>query len=142
MRLVPHEYDVALDDLLEASAGARAAASAAIARSQRLLGAAQEACSLSRARRFQSRAHLRYVVVRGLVEGQPVSAIVRARGQLMADPALLDRARLLVSLGETFDHGRIAATLTDSHLAVALTLIRACDRVLAIEVGPAAAPAS
>ena len=130
----------ALDDLLDASARARAAATAAIARSHTLVGAAQETCSVSRDRRFGSRAHLRYVVVLGEIEGKQVSAIVRARGQVTADAALLKRARLVVSIGETFDRGRLPASLDGDRLAAALTFVRACDRVLAVEIGPAASP--
>jgi len=73
----------------------------------------------------------------GLVDGEPVSARW-ANGTLQCDPPLRERALLLVDMGEEFvypDSPRcLAATLDGRPVAVALTLIRACNRVVAFEV--------
>jgi hypothetical protein len=71
--------------------------------------------------------------VEGLIDGQPVGATL-TRGQLACDPALWVRAQLLVDLGEVFSDEagcpRYVASLDGPDVAVALTLLRACDRVV------------
>jgi hypothetical protein len=71
--------------------------------------------------------------VNGLIDGQPVGA-TWSRGRLVCDPALWDRAQLLVDLHEVFsdEAGRpcYVASLEGPDVAVALTLLRACDRVV------------
>jgi hypothetical protein len=61
-----------------------------------------------------------------------------AAGELRCSPGLAARAQLLVDLEESFvfeDPPRcLAASLEDPPVAVALTLIRACDRVTSIDV--------
>lgn len=55
-------------------------------------------------------------------------------------PELRCQAELVVSLGERFpqqDGTELVASLEGPPLAVALTLIRACDRVDAVELGSA-----
>jgi hypothetical protein len=75
--------------------------------------------------------------VEGVIEGQPVRARWR-NGQLRCDPALHERALLLVGLSEelvyTDPPTRFAATLDGRPVAIALTLLRACDRVTAFQV--------
>jgi hypothetical protein len=71
--------------------------------------------------------------VEGLIDGQPVGATL-TRGHLACDPALWVRAQLLVDLGEVFSDEagcpRYVASLDGPDVAVALTLLRACDRVV------------
>jgi hypothetical protein len=71
--------------------------------------------------------------VEGLIDGQPVGATL-TRGQLACDPALWVRVQLLVDLGEVFSDEagcpRYVASLEGPEVAVALTLLRACDRVV------------
>jgi hypothetical protein len=75
--------------------------------------------------------------VEGVIDGQPVQARWRD-GRLRCDPALHERALLLVDLGEqlvyTDPPRRFTATLHGRPVAVALTLLRACDRVTAFQV--------
>ena len=70
--------------------------------------------------------------VQGLIDGQPVGATL-TRGRLICDPALRARAELLVDLQEVFSdeegRPRHVASLAGPDVAVALTLLRACDRV-------------
>ncbi len=74
--------------------------------------------------------------VEGMVDGQAVSAHL-ANGLLDCDELLRDRALFLVDLGEeliyTDPPRRFVATLSGRPVAVALTLLRACDRVVAFE---------
>jgi hypothetical protein len=74
--------------------------------------------------------------VEGIVDGGRVSA-KWANGGLRCDEALRDRALFLVDLGEELVYAepprRFQATLTGRPVAVALTLLRACDRVVAFE---------
>jgi hypothetical protein len=75
--------------------------------------------------------------VEGVVDERPV----RARwhnGRLRCDEPLYQRALLLIDLGEelvyTDPPRRFAATLDGRPVAIALTLLRACDRVTAFQV--------
>jgi hypothetical protein len=103
---------------------------------------AQYACQASAARRHaaatRSDGALDAFGVEGLLDGQPVAA-AWSRGRLACDPALRARAELLVDLGEVFfdDQGqpRYQASLNGPALAVALTLVRACDRVTTLALG-------
>jgi hypothetical protein len=74
--------------------------------------------------------------VEGMVDGERVSARF-ARGLLDCDEPLRDRALFLVDLGEELIYAdpprRFEATLDGRPIAVALTLLRACDRVVAFE---------
>lgn len=74
--------------------------------------------------------------VEGMVDGERVSARF-ARGLLDCDEQLRDRALFLVDLGEELVYAdpprRFVATLEGRPVAVALTLLRACDRVVAFE---------
>jgi hypothetical protein len=75
--------------------------------------------------------------VEGVVGGQPVLARWR-NGRLRCDAPLQERALLLIALGEelvsTDPPRRFAATLDGRPVAIALTLLRACDRVTAFQV--------
>jgi hypothetical protein len=75
--------------------------------------------------------------VQGLIDGQPVGATL-TRGRLICDPALRARAELLVDLQEEFsdEEGRLryVASLEGPDVAVALTLLRACDRVAGLSL--------
>jgi hypothetical protein len=75
--------------------------------------------------------------VEGVVDGRPVSARW-SDGRLHCDEPLRERALFLVDLGEelvyTDPPRRFAATLTGRPVAIALTLLRACDRVTAFQV--------
>jgi len=81
-------------------------------------------------------------MIQGLVDGQEVSA-AWSGGRLACDERLRTRALLLVDLEEKFvydDPPRcFLATLEGPPIAVALTLIRACDRVTRIMLAPAEA---
>lgn len=71
----------------------------------------------------------------GLVEDQPVTALWSG-GKLECDPGLLDRAMLVVALGETFGGGDlrpVTASLTDGPTAAFLTLMRAMSVVHRLE---------
>jgi len=61
-------------------------------------------------------------------------------GCLVADPLLLERAQLLVGLGDQFASphaGPFTASLNGPPVVALLTLIRACDRVWEIDLmGP------
>jgi len=74
--------------------------------------------------------------VEGMVDGQAVAAHL-ANGLLDCDELLRDRALFLVDLGEELIYAdpprRFEATLSGRPVAVALTLLRACDRVVAFE---------
>jgi hypothetical protein len=78
-----------------------------------------------------------WFVVHGLIDGYPVWGSWAA-GELLCNPLLIARAQLLVDLEESFvfeDPPRcLAASLEDPPVAVALTLIRACDRAISIDV--------
>ncbi len=72
----------------------------------------------------------------GTIEDCPVHAEWRG-DRLIADPLLLERAELLVGLGERFlagEPGAFVACLTGSPIVALLTLMRACDRVQAIDL--------
>lgn len=98
--------------------------------------------SASFAGRAASRSHLRCFRLRGVVGTFPVTAVLRGT-EVLADVILLQRAALLVQLGDYFetpDRPAIAASLVAPIEAVILTLVRACDRVLDVELGPAPFP--
>jgi hypothetical protein len=73
----------------------------------------------------------------GLIDGQPVAATL-TRGRLICDPALRARAELLVDLHEVFSdeqgRPRYGASLEGPEVAVALTLLRACDPVAGLSL--------
>jgi hypothetical protein len=104
------------------------------------------ACQQAAARRHAAAARpdgaLDAFQVEGLLDGQPVTA-TWTRGRLACDPALRDRAELLVDLGEEFSDAegrpRYAASLDGPAVAVALTLVRACDRVTRLALATPAA---
>ena len=114
-------------------------------RQQRLVECAFElrhACRVARARRQYHSGGVPAVgrfAVDGLLDGRAVSAAWRDGG-LACDDDLRARALLLVDLEEEFvcdDPPRVfIATLEGPPIAVALTLIRACDRVTRIVLAP------
>jgi hypothetical protein len=72
----------------------------------------------------------------GIIEACPVHAEWRNH-RLVADPLLLERAELVVGIGDQFLAGEpeaFAASLSGAPIVVLLTLMRACDRVRAIDV--------
>jgi hypothetical protein len=79
---------------------------------------------------------LRSFFLEGVVEHRAVHAEWRDGG-LVADPLLLERAELLVSLGEQFgapNTGPYTASLCGLPIVALLTLMRACDRVQTVDV--------
>jgi hypothetical protein len=112
----------------------KAALRVAITRSSDLVVAATRTCEESRERCLQSRTHLSFVRLVGEIDGAMVAALVRTDCTISADPLLLQRARIVVALHETFDEGNVVASLSGRPLAAALTLIRACDRVRVVEL--------
>jgi hypothetical protein len=107
---------------------------AAMTRSSELIVAAKRSCEEARLRRLRSRAHLLYIRLEGEVNGQEVTAVVRTDCSISADTPLFKQAQLVAALKDSFDEGRIIASLSDGPLSAALTLTRACDRVTAMEM--------
>lgn len=98
-----------LDELIDASQRARARAGSVIARSGSLGRRASCLADESLARRTASRTHITYAVVEGVFEARPVRAVVGRDGTVAGDGLLLERARLVVALSDTFDNGRLHA---------------------------------
>jgi hypothetical protein len=76
----------------------------------------------------------------GEVDGVLVVARWTAERGLECPPVLLERARVVVAMGETFtpdSRGGPArpASLDGSRTALLLTLMRACSNILSVEVG-------
>jgi hypothetical protein len=73
----------------------------------------------------------------GVVNGHPVRAFL-GRGRLAVDEELRNQASALVAMGEVIQCEdvplAVTATLDGSPVAILLTLIRACDRVVKAEV--------
>lgn len=120
--------------LLAASSRMRERAASTVARSQALMPEVTESRQRSLDVRLASRPHTRYAVVEGTVDGRSVKAVVRSDGTVAGDGALVDRANLIVALGDSFDGGQVLASLDGSPLAATLTLTRACDRVQSVEM--------
>lgn len=108
--------------------------SAAMTRSSSLIVAAKRNCKEAQGTRLASRGHLLFVRLEGEVNGQAVRAVVRTDSSISADAALLEQARLVAALEDTFDDGHIVASLDSGPLTSALTLTRACDRVTTMEM--------
>jgi hypothetical protein len=81
----------------------------------------------------------RYFVVHGSLDGSRVRASW-FRGSLQATSLLRSRAELLVAMGESFrvdnEHGPVVVAALDDSLAAMLTIVRACDRIDAVSLGP------
>jgi hypothetical protein len=120
-------------------------------RRERLLERAAELCHASRVQRAtRQRAHagergspaVGQFLVEGLIDGEVVCG-TWAGGRLVCDEPLRARALLLVDLEEEFVYSDpprcFIASLEGPPIAVALTLIRACDRVTRIALAPEAA---
>jgi hypothetical protein len=77
----------------------------------------------------------------GEVDGVLVLATWTPDRGLECAPALLERARVVVAMGETFaphrDGPRRPASLEGPRTTVLLTLMRACSNILSVEVGEA-----
>ena len=74
--------------------------------------------------------------IEGMVDDAPCSAHWDGRC-LTADEALLQRAEIVVDLGETFTSGERVVTASLEHpddIASVLTLLRACSRVTAMDI--------
>lgn len=100
--------------------------------------ASEDARSRALRLRASSRRHRRVFSIEGRIEEQPVLGVLRDDG-LVVTASLLQRAQLLVSMGDEFeddDGSSRPASLDGPPLSVLLTLIRACDQALAIELGP------
>lgn len=135
MGLVPVEAIARLVNVtIDNSARTRFAAVQAIERSVVLSETAGLNCERALAGRLRSRSHLIYMTLDGEVEGKEVRAVVRSNGEVACDRALLARAQLLVSLGDSFDGGRLAASLGSGAMVAALTLTRSCDRVHSVRL--------
>ena len=80
--------------------------------------------------------------VRGDIDGEPVMAQGDARGGLVCPDALYQRACVVVALGDTFDGAGppVAATLGGDPVATALTLMRAMDRVVSVDIAVSPRP--
>ena len=124
-----------LDELISASERARARAASAIAWSgslgRRCALLAEESITL----RMASRTHTTFALVDGVVEGQRVTAVVRRDGSVDGDRLLIDRARVVVALGDTFDSGRLTASVGVDPLTSVLTVTRACDEARMVQMG-------
>jgi hypothetical protein len=105
-----------------------------MARSSELVTASKRRREEARFRVLRSRAHLVFARLEGEVNGRPVRAVVRSDTSISADAALLEQARVVTALADTFQDGHIVASLSRDPLTAALTLTRACDRVTAMEV--------
>jgi hypothetical protein len=130
------------------SLGARA--QLAMERAQQLSSASlalRAAAEAARTRSRQAKAPLRYLglnagralagfKIEGVVRGQHVRAHWSG-SRLDCDEMLRDQALFLVDMGEELVYAdpprRLRATLEGQPVAVALTLMRACDRVVAFE---------
>ncbi|MGH9125367.1 MAG: hypothetical protein ACRDZ8_11675 [Acidimicrobiales bacterium] len=84
--------------------------------------------------RLASRAHLLYARVEGVIDGEAEAAVVRTTGEVAASRALLSRVQVVVSIGDSFDNGRIGASLDAGPVASTLTCMRAMDRVDALNL--------
>jgi hypothetical protein len=99
------------------------------------------ACRVQRSRRAGERGApaVGRFLVEGVIDGDEVNASW-VDGRLTCDDALRVRALILVDLGEEFlyaDPPRcFIASLDGPPIAVALTMIRACDRVTKIVLAP------
>ena len=95
------------------------------------------ACRLQRSRRGGP--PVGRFTVEGMVDGEAVRASW-ADGRLACDELLRSRALLLVDLAEEFVYSDpprcFTASLDGPPIAVALTMIRACDRVTRIMLAP------
>jgi hypothetical protein len=80
--------------------------------------------------------------VRGDIDGEPVVAQGDARGGLVCPDALYQRACVVVALGDTFEGAGppVAATLGGDPVATALTLMRAMDRVVSVDIAVSPRP--
>ena len=124
-----------LEALLAASASARAAAQAAVARSRELECTSEHAQQRALTHRMASRPRSCFARVEGLIDGRAVGAVVRRDGTTTCDPRLLRQAELVVALGDAFDDGRLDARIDGGDpLAVTLILMRACDSVCAVQM--------
>lgn len=123
-----------LDELIGECEITRSSAQDAIARSVDLADRLAATHRRVTAARLSSRRRTHYARVEGLVDGVVVVAVVRRDGTVTADSRLLDRADLVVKLGDSFDAGRLPASRGGDPLASTLTVARACDRVLSVAV--------
>ena len=116
--------------------------------SQEAVASAHRICHVSRLQRARRRVAadrrwgrdpgpLAWFAIEGMIDDRVVRAIW-TEGQLCCDRALESRARLLVDLGAEFGSDdlprRYRASLQAPPAAVLLTLIRACDLPMAIDV--------
>jgi len=105
-----------------------------------------------RQRRAARQAATGEVVLEGVIDGRVVAAHWRA-GDLSGDPELLERARIVVTLGDRWtldsedgadaldaDPVVVLASLAGPPVAVALTLMRACGSVRHVRWSPTSSP--
>lgn len=123
-----------LEHLLAASARAREAARAAIARSRALAPAIASAQERTLQHLLASRPQSCFARIEGVVEEHRVRAVVRRDGTIVGDARLLARADLVVALGDEFADGRRARLDREDPVATSLTLVRACDQVGAVQM--------
>jgi hypothetical protein len=99
---------------------------------------ARELCRKALRLLAQCRASRRSFYLEGVIDDEPVLALL-SEGELFADDLLIQRARLVVALGDSFNYpgqSAMPATVEGAGVEVMLTLIRACDRAQVISVGP------
>jgi len=130
----------------------------ALATSQALIGQAKACAATSAtlcvdAARLRSRAEAirrrpptglsetaRHRVISFSLDGTIEACAVHAEwreNRLLVDPLLLERAELVVGIGDEFlagEPGAFVASLTGPPIVTLLTLMRACDRVRGIDV--------
>jgi hypothetical protein len=86
----------------------------------------------------ERRKGLTWFAIEGVIEGRTVRG-AWSPGHLKCSPLLESRARLLIELDETFllddPPACLAASLDEPPVAVALTLMRACDRTVVVQLG-------
>jgi hypothetical protein len=122
-------------------AAAMSRADLARERSEAALRLARQLIETSQALRSEAGATAwpRYFVVHGSLDGSRVRASW-FRGSLQATSLLRSRAELLVAMGESFrvdnEHGPVVVAALDDSLAAMLTIVRACDRIDAVSLGP------
>ncbi len=131
------EETCAMAAVLVAQARASAAKAAALRRDAAGLRAEARDARSCRPRRSSAPLQpLECFSLQGVIEQRVVHAEWRD-DRLVADPLLLERAHLLVGLGEEFlspNAGPFVASLTGLPIVALLTLMRACDRVQIVDV--------
>lgn len=123
-----------LDELIDDVRQIRALASEVIDQSVTLQERTRAVHEKALAGRLRSRRRSHYARIEATVDGSPTVAVVHRDGTVHGEKRLLQRVELVVSLGESFAGGRLAASKGRDPLATTLTTTRACDAVHSVEV--------